>query len=234
MLAIALLMALGQADAGAGPAANSVFLGVGMQKVLNAPGVTGLGVGDESIAGAKVLGKTQVLIVGKQMGSTPLLVLAGPKKTRYELVVREKQICGIDEIGSLLKPGPALFVKFTGDRIYLEGRFTTTDELDRAALILGLYSQVKCLAKIDPALEADALRRIGLELVRQGIKLQLVEVGEDVVLEGAVLEESDRNKGNAIVDEIYGPFRRARKAIRAGFPARSPEGNEPKAAKPAR
>ena len=70
---------------------QAVAIGVGTQKVLNIPGIARIAIGDTSIADVKVLGTSQVLIVGKTEGRTTLLLWkSNGSRLNFMINVRRK------------------------------------------------------------------------------------------------------------------------------------------------
>jgi pilus assembly protein CpaC len=68
--------------------------------ILNTPNLTRIAIGDGRIAGVVPIGTNQLLINGKSLGHTTLMVWQGSKRTDYEITVTES---GADDIAQILR-----------------------------------------------------------------------------------------------------------------------------------
>jgi hypothetical protein len=113
----------------------------------------------------------------------------------------------IQEFKALLKAGPGLKHRMVGDRIFLDGVIETEEELERVALVLATYTQVRCFATVDPKLVKAKADEANRALTLAGLRNAKVTVfGERLVLEGAVADEAERRKAEAVVQAVFGPF----------------------------
>ena len=68
--------------------------------ILNTPNLTRIAIGDGRIAGVVPIGTSQLLINGKTLGHTTLMVWQGSKRTDYEITVTES---GADDIAQIIR-----------------------------------------------------------------------------------------------------------------------------------
>src|SRR5271156_2157532 len=68
--------------------------------ILNTPNLTRIAIGDGRIAGVVPIGTSQLLINGKSIGHTTLMVWQGSRRTDYEITVTES---GADDIAQILR-----------------------------------------------------------------------------------------------------------------------------------
>jgi pilus assembly protein CpaC len=227
-LAAVLLVATSQiaaSDAGvelnAGADVEVIALRPGGQKILNFPGVTHVAIGDPKVADVKTLGASQFLLVGLSVGDSGLMLFReGRAPASYTIRVRNSEGCGILEIHELLPRNRKSSVRMVGDRIFIDGEVGSLEELKGLLVLFELYPQVKNLAHLDPKLVQAAADSINDAFVRAGLKdVRAVLSGDDIVLEGAIADDLERRKAQAMADSIFEPIRRGAEALHRAMPA---------------
>lgn len=185
---------------------QSVAIGVGTQKVINVPGIARIAIGDSSIADVKVLGTSQVLIVGKTEGRTTLLLWkSNGSRLNFMVNVRKKDPNElIEEIKRLLGDREGITVRMVGDRIYLDGYAYTTDDKERVDEICQIYSgNVQSFVKYAPNAKKLVANNLNAALQRAGLKnVQATVVGTQIFLEGSAESEEDVEKAMKITKAI--------------------------------
>lgn len=185
---------------------QTVAIGVGTQKVLNVPGIARIAIGDSSIADVKVLGTSQVLIVGKEEGRTTLLLWkSNGSRLNFMVNVRKKDPNDtIEEIKRLLGDREGITVRMVGDRIYLDGYAYTTDDKERVDEICKIYGGgVQSFVKYAPNAKKLVANNLNAALQRAGLKnVQATVVGTQIFLEGSAESEEDVEKANKITAAI--------------------------------
>jgi Flp pilus assembly protein, secretin CpaC len=185
---------------------QAVAIGVGTQKVLNIPGIARIAIGDTSIADVKVLGTSQVLIVGKTEGRTTLLLWkSNGSRLNFMINVRHKDPNEIiEEIKRLLGDREGISVRMVGDRIYLDGYAYTTDDKERVDEICQIYhGTVQSFVKYAPNAKKLVANNLNAALQRAGLKnVQATVVGTQIFLEGSAESEEDVQKALKITNAI--------------------------------
>lgn len=185
---------------------QSVAIGVGTQKVINVPGIARIAIGDSGIADVKVLGTSQVLIVGKTEGRTTLLLWkSNGSRLNFMVNVRKKDPNElIEEIKRLLGDREGITVRMVGDRIYLDGYAYTTDDYERVDEICKIYSgNVQSFVKYAPNAKKLVANNLNAALQRAGLKnVQATVVGTQIFLEGSAESEEDVDKALKITKAI--------------------------------
>lgn len=185
---------------------QAVAIGVGTQKVLNIPGIARIAIGDTSIADVKVLGTSQVLIVGKTEGRTTLLLWkSNGSRLNFMINVRRKDPNEIiEEIKRLLGDREGISVRMVGDRIYLDGYAYTTDDKERVDEICQIYNgTVQSFVKYAPNAKKLVANNLNAALQRAGLKnVQATVVGTQIFLEGSAESEEDVQKALKITNAI--------------------------------
>lgn len=185
---------------------QSVAIGVGTQKVINVPGIARIAIGDSGIADVKVLGTSQVLIVGKAEGRTTLLLWkSNGSRLNFMVNVRKKDPNElIEEIKRLLGDREGITVRMVGDRIYLDGYAYTTDDKERVDEICQIYSgNVQSFVKYAPNAKKLVANNLNAALQRAGLKnVQATVVGTQIFLEGSAESEEDVEKALKITKAI--------------------------------
>lgn len=185
---------------------QSVAIGVGTQKVINVPGIARIAIGDTAIADVKVLGTSQVLIVGKTEGRTTLLLWkSNGSRLNFMVNVRKKDPNEvIEEIKRLLGDREGITVRMVGDRIYLDGYAYTTDDKERVDEIVQIYGgNVQSFVKYAPNAKKLVANNLNAALQRAGLKnVQATVVGTQIFLEGSAESEEDVDKALKITKAI--------------------------------
>lgn len=162
---------------------NYFRLAVGTQKILTIPGLRSATVANPAVAEVKILAASQVLVAGKQGGSTELTVRTDKGATTYRIHVPAKLYCGdgLADFHDILGKPEDILAPVEGDKVHLEGSANSTDDLLRIHKLLLRYPTLQNQVTVSPALARAAERSIAAELGRRG----LVQV--EVTLTGSTL-----------------------------------------------
>ncbi|MBF5041159.1 BON domain-containing protein [Aggregicoccus sp. 17bor-14] len=189
----------------AGQESTTIALGVGTQKVISAPGVTRMSIGDPAVAEVKSLGGSQVLVTGNAEGKTTLLMWKGTGQRLSYLVTVRRQDPNevISEIRKLLGEIEGVSVRMVGDRIYLDGQAYTTQDADRIQQVVDLYPNVKSFVKIAPNAKKLVAQNLNAAFQKAGLKnVQANVVGASIFLEGSVESQQDLQKAELVTKAL--------------------------------
>lgn len=184
---------------------TTIALGVGTQKVISAPGVTRMSIGDPGVAEVKALGGSQVLVTGNAEGKTTLLMWKGTGQRLSYLVTVRRQDPNevISEIRKLLGEIEGVSVRMVGDRIYLDGQAYTTQDADRIQQVVDLYPNVKSFVKTAPNAKKLVSQNLNAAFQKAGLKnVQANVVGASIFLEGSVESQQDLQKAELITKAL--------------------------------
>ena len=160
---------------------------VGQNRPLSAPGpVARVAVGDPAVADVRVLGATELLVLGVGEGRTTLHVWSSGKRLEYTLNVRRRSPEGLaTQLGALLEGVAGVQARVVGDEVYLEGETLTVEDEARVTAIRSSFPEVRSLVAPSPkrlATQAESLARL---LTEHGITAVSVRVvGQRLWMEG--------------------------------------------------
>jgi Flp pilus assembly secretin CpaC len=193
------------------PPANAaeprVELAPGTQTVLDFPGIRRVAVANPSVADVKVVGKSQLLIIGNQRGTTALTVWTDSGQQQRTIVVAPPRV---EELARELKAlgFTSLDVRAIGENVVVDGQVDSFGDLQTLRRAVEGLSYVKLLVRLDAKAVQAALavtaEQINAALKRNGIKsATAVVVGQRIILEGSVSDEAERHKAQRIADSYY-------------------------------
>lgn len=203
MTLLALSLALVVSQSG-----SQIHVSPGRQEVLKVPGVTKVALGNQSIADVRVTGSGELLISGKERGTTSLLLWTkanGSPQSRTIIVDDGRA----DELTRMVHEmvNPTLRVVQTNDKIVIDGRFDSMNEYRRLKTLVGDDPNVKILATMNPAVFPFIASQINDAFTRNGIaNARAVAIGSKIILEGSVTDEGERVKAQQIADSYYATF----------------------------
>ena len=203
--ALGALLVLFSAGSALAQESSTINLGVGTQKVLPVPGTTRIAVGDPTIAEVRVIGNSQILIIGQAEGKTTLLVWkSSGQRVSYLVTVRKQDPNEIiSEIKKLLGEIEGVSVRMVGDRIYLDGQAYTTGDAERIEQVVSLYPNVKSFVKVAPNAKKLVAQNLGAAFQKAGLRnVQVNVVGSTIFLEGSVESQQDLQKAELITKAV--------------------------------
>jgi pilus assembly protein CpaC len=188
-------------------AESTVELAPGAQTVLDFPSIRRVAVANPAVADVKVVGKTQLLIIANQRGTTALTVWTDSQQLQRTIVVAPPRV---EELSRELKAlgFPSLEVRAIGEHVVVDGQVESFGDLQTIRRAVSGLSYVKLLVRMDAkavqaALTATA-EQINTALQRNGItSAKAVVVGQRILLEGSVSDEAERHKAQRIADSFY-------------------------------
>lgn len=177
---------------------------IGQQKVISAPGVSRIAVGNPAVADVKVISADQVLVTAVGAGETELTVWRGNRLTKYGVLVTRMDPRELRrEVVKLLGDREGVSVRISRDRIFIEGKVLTLADLEKAEEVARLFPQVQNLVKLDPSAHALIAESLNKQLQRAGLKnARATVVGSTIFLEGMVDSEADLKKASIITSGI--------------------------------
>jgi len=188
-------------------AESRVELAPGTQTVLDFPGIRRVAVANPSVADVKVVGKSQLLIIGTQRGTTALTVWTDSGQQQRTIVVAPPRV---EELARELKAlgFTSLEVRAIGENVVVDGQVDSFGDLQTIRRAVDGLSYVKLLVRLDAKAVQAALavtaEQINTALKRNGIhSATAVVVGQRIILEGSVSDEAERHKAQRIADSYY-------------------------------
>jgi Flp pilus assembly secretin CpaC len=185
----------------------TVELAPGTQTVLDFPSIRRVAVANPTVADVKVVGKSQLLIIARQRGTTALTVWTHTQQLQRTVVVAPPRVEELSrELAAL--GFPSLDVRAVGEHVVVDGQVDSFGDLQTLRRAVDGLSYVKLLVRVDAkaiqaALTATA-EQINAALKRNGIKsATAVVVGQRILLEGSVSDEAERHKAQLIADSYY-------------------------------
>ncbi|MDY7228504.1 pilus assembly protein N-terminal domain-containing protein [Hyalangium rubrum] len=182
-------------------------LAPGAQTVLDFTGIRRIAVANPDVADVKVVGKTQLLIVGNRRGRTALTVWTDKGEVQRTLVVEPPRV---EELARELKAlgFSSLEVRPIGDQVVVDGQVESFQDLKMLRQAVAGLSYVKLLVRVDAQVVQASLtvtaEQINAALKRNGItSATAVVVGRRILLEGSVTDEAERDKAQRIADSFY-------------------------------
>lgn len=186
------LSAMAQADLPAAP--EVVRIRAGEQATIMIPNAAGAAVGDAGIVTAQAAGKSELTLNGVREGRTTLVFMDDKGGKRDVDVIVSPELSGVAlEIDKLLDGIPNARVSAVGDRVVIDGKLLSVEDLDRVQKIAAAFSDVVVnLAVFDsgPSNEviADFIRRTaGVETVKINL------VGQTAFISGFVFGNNQRS-----------------------------------------
>ncbi|NLE67782.1 MAG: hypothetical protein GX608_10200, partial [Lentisphaerae bacterium] len=165
------LSAMAQADLPAAP--EVVRIRAGEQATIMIPNAAGAAVGDAGIVTAQAAGQSELTLNGVREGRTTLVFMDDKGGKRDVDVIVSPGLSGVAlEIDKLLDGIPNARVSAVGDRVVIDGKLLSVEDLERVQKIAAAFSDVVVnLAVFDsgPSNEviADFIRRTaGVETVK--------------------------------------------------------------------
>jgi pilus assembly protein CpaC len=182
-----------------------ITIGVGQQKIIQIPNLERVAVGDPEIADVKVVGRSELLVLGVAEGRTTLLVWKdNGQRVSYTISVRKQDPKDIiSEVRALLGEREGIQLRIVGDRVYMDGEALTTEDYDRVQEITKIYPQVKSFVRVShnaKRLAAAALNQAFEKASLPGVRA--VAVGSKLFLEGSAESKEDLTRAELIVKAV--------------------------------
>jgi len=191
----------------ASAAEPTVELAPGTQTVLDFPSIRRVAVANPTVADVKVVGKSQLLIIASQRGTTALTVWTDSGPQQRTIVVAPPRV---EELARELKAlgFSSLEVRAIGEHVVVDGQVDSFGDLQTIRRAVDGLSYVKLLVRVDAKAIQAALtvtaEQINTALKRNGItSATAVVVGQRILLEGSVSDEAERHKAQRIADSYY-------------------------------
>lgn len=178
----------------------------GQQRVLSAPGVTRIAIGNPNVADVKVVSPSEVLVTATGDGRTELTIWSGARLVKYEVIVSSMDPRQVKrEVDQLLAGRRGIHVRVVRDQVHIDGQVMTLEDLERAAEVAEMYPQVQNLVKLDPDAHQQIAAALNQELARVGLtNARATVVGKMIFLEGMVDSEADLRKAEFITKSLAG------------------------------
>jgi pilus assembly protein CpaC len=162
-------------------------------------------VGDPEIADVKVVGRSELLVLGVAEGRTTLLVWKDSgQRVSYTISVRKQDPKDIiSEVRALLGDREGVQLRIVGDRVYMDGEALTTEDYDRVQEITKIYPQVKSFVRVSHNAKRLAAAALNQAFERQSLPgVRAVAVGSKLFLEGSVESKEDLTRAELIVKAV--------------------------------
>lgn len=215
LLACAMALAV-SATPDAGPAADAgvpdpskVVLAVGVQRVLSVGEMRGVAVATPAILDVRVLGPSELLLVGLAAGRSDLTVfhVDGEQAVYRVEVAATEALAGACAPCGALPDSPELRVELAGDRFFVTGLIGSLEDYAR----LRSFPRVVLLAKLDPKLVAARVAQVNEALARAGLRnvKAVLRGASTLAIEGAVAGGEESKEAHAIARSLFEPVGRA-------------------------
>lgn len=189
------------------PASDRVVrLAAGREKVLSAPGVARVAVGDPDVADVHVVDGRELLVTGVGAGTTSLIVwfTDGRRKTWQIVVTEAGRLEEARDAVKALGLEKKLVLRQAGGKVVVQGTIATPEELSKLDMLKRTVPDLVLLVRVDPAIYQEIARRIDAALAKEGLPHAHAHVvGTTIFLEGVVTDESERAKAAEIAHAIY-------------------------------
>jgi hypothetical protein len=197
----------GATEAGDVPAAGQgeVRFGLDSQRVVPLPPeARGFSIRDESIVGARLTGRHQLLLVGLRRGRTELLVFGpqgGPIR-RIRFRVDRYDVCElvICEVCQMLPKGTHLQVTMVEDRVVIRGIARSIEDVRAVKHILWMYPRIMVDMRLSEHAVREELLRVNHALWRAGfLQARAIVVGNRLGLSGTFANDRDQELARASI-----------------------------------
>jgi len=179
--------------------------------ILNTPNLTRIAIGDGRIAGVVPIGTSQLLINGKSIGHTTLMVWQGSRRTDYEITVTES---GADDIAQILRAAinePGVEVVEVDYNFIIRGTVPDVEAYRHLNDVIGNFRGMKFhgtadhdITVVNAVQVAKPLGNLQDEIATvpgtHGIRVDSDGQG-NVVVSGTV---HDRTEGEQVLDKVRG------------------------------
>ncbi len=166
--------------------------------------VSRVAVGDPGVADVHVNNSKELLVFGRKLGRTTLTLWAeGGGVSTVQVIVDDGKS---DALGKTIRElvNPTLRVSTFNDRIVIDGKVDSLEELRRLHALVDGDSRVTVLAQVDPIVLPFIAQQITHALARQGMpEARAVAVGSRIILEGSVQDERDLRRAQLIAESYY-------------------------------
>jgi len=187
-------------------AADELNVLIGDQKVLKFPSLKRVAIANPGVASVKVIGKNQILVVGKTEGTTNLIVwdLRDQKTTLLIRVLSRDPNAVRKEMEQMLGPIEGIKLKIVGDKVIIDGFVFKQNDFDRVEKVKQLFgAQVISFVKLSPNVNKLVVEQINRALKEAGIKGAIARAeGASIFLEGSVASEKEGKKALEISTSI--------------------------------
>ncbi len=185
----------------ANAAGGQIQMVAGQQRVISAPGVTRIAIGNPNVADVKVVGTSEVLVAATGDGATELTIWRGSRIAKYSIIVSTKDPRQLRrEVEKFLGDREGIRVRQVRDQVHIEGKVLTLADLEKAEEIASMYPQVRNMVRLDPSARSHIATALNRQLQRAGLpNAQASVVGRTIFLEGMVDTEADLKKAELII-----------------------------------
>lgn len=169
-----------------------LHLGVGTQKVLSVREATSLRAFHSGVVDLKVLGKTQVLVIGAGYGNTRITIENDAGVQRWDVEVRRGGCdLHVSDLAKLFPCGSTLEERGVDDRVFLEGEASSAREWEVAMTVAKQHRYIVLTGHLDPQVIEQEFLEAGAALRAAGLlHARWVVTGDAVSLEGELSENA--------------------------------------------
>ncbi|MBX5482601.1 MAG: pilus assembly protein N-terminal domain-containing protein [Myxococcaceae bacterium] len=186
------------------PAEGTIQLAPGTGDTLQQKGIVRVAVANPDVVEVQSPGPDELLFTGRQPGRTTItLWFKGGRTITRTVVVRDDSPSDLERMIHETV-NPVLEVKQVGEKTIVDGTLDSMEELDRLEKLIGDDPDVVILARMNPAALPVLARRITEALHQNGLpNARAVAVGGQILLEGSVADEAERQKAQLIAEAFY-------------------------------
>jgi pilus assembly protein CpaC len=175
------------------PHVQRVSLGVGTQKVLSVPTTARVRVMTPGVVEAMMLGPGQLLVNGRDQGSTRVTVEEDGGVRAFAVTVAVESGCflGFNDLATSFPCGSTLEVRTAGDRVFLDGEASSVDEWRAALAVSKAFPHLVVRGHLKTEVIEREFRLARAALEGAGFaRVRWVRAGNTAFLKGEVDEEA--------------------------------------------
>ena len=192
---------------GAQPAfsADPVRVVVNQSYVLSVTGIQKIQPGDEAIATAQKLSKDQIVITGKKVGTTNIIVWDEKgKDINYTIIVMSSDPESIaSELKKTLKGIDGLEITTTGENVLLDGELSSNKDAKLVRDTAAKYPNiVKDSTRISPVVKEILAKEAERVIDIRGIRIRIA--ADKIFLEGKVPTKEEADRAQTIAKSYLG------------------------------
>ncbi|WP_309897129.1 pilus assembly protein N-terminal domain-containing protein [Archangium sp.] len=184
---------------------GEVKFGLDHQRVVTLPPeARGFSIRDESIVGARLIGRHQLLLVGLRRGRTELLVFGpqgGPiRRIRYRVDRYDVCTLVICDVCQMLPKGTHLEVTLVEDRVVIRGIARSIEDVRAVKHVLWVYPRIMVDMRLSERAVREELLRVNHALWRAGfLQARAIVVGNRLELSGTFANDRAQEVARAAI-----------------------------------
>jgi pilus assembly protein CpaC len=141
--------------------AAAVNLRTGESTVIATPHLTRVAVGDGKIAGVMAVGNTEIVVSGRSVGRTTLLVWTGEGRRMYDVTISEQSLDSLQRMMQRAITDPDVHVDLVDRSIVINGGVATGESLVHLGEVVSRFEPIAAAGKFTIVNAATVARPLG-------------------------------------------------------------------------